>query len=143
MPTNHTENFNLSQWEKTDKVQMEDFNADNVKIDAAIAAAEAAIPKVAAGTYTGNGAATRIIELGFTPRLAYVCLSNGVTYSRTGYTNYSGGLAVPEAAAGPSAHPAVKIVEGGFQVEYYQPNNETVYTVTNSSGAIYYYFAIG
>ena len=37
MASNHTPNFNLSQWEKTDKVQMEDFNADNAKIDAALA----------------------------------------------------------------------------------------------------------
>ena len=38
MPSNFTENYNLSQWERTDKVQMEDFNADNAKIDAAIKA---------------------------------------------------------------------------------------------------------
>ena len=36
MASNHTPNFNLSQWEKTDKVQMEDFNADNAKIDAGL-----------------------------------------------------------------------------------------------------------
>ena len=38
MSTNHTENYQLSQWERTDRVQMEDFNADNAKIDAALAA---------------------------------------------------------------------------------------------------------
>ena len=37
MPSKQTENYHLSQWEKTDKVLMEDFNADNVKIDAALA----------------------------------------------------------------------------------------------------------
>ena len=35
---NHTPNYNLSQWAKSDQVQMEDFNADNAKIDAAIKA---------------------------------------------------------------------------------------------------------
>lgn len=40
MSTNHTEHYNLSQWEKSDKVQMEDFNADNAKIDAALKALE-------------------------------------------------------------------------------------------------------
>lgn len=65
MPTNHTENYQLSQWEKTDKVQMEDFNADNAKIDGALASHEAtlaslteAVPKLGncqiySATYVG------------------------------------------------------------------------------------------
>lgn len=36
MASNHTPNYNLSQWERSDKVIMEDFNADNAKIDAAL-----------------------------------------------------------------------------------------------------------
>ena len=35
---NHTQNYNLNQWAKSDQVKMEDFNADNAKIDAAIKA---------------------------------------------------------------------------------------------------------
>ena len=31
-----TENYQLNQWEPTDKISREDFNADNAKIDAAI-----------------------------------------------------------------------------------------------------------
>ena len=43
MPTNHTPHYNLNQWERDDRVLMEDFNADNAKIDAALGAkAEAA-----------------------------------------------------------------------------------------------------
>ncbi|MCI9156001.1 MAG: hypothetical protein HFF44_03545 [Lawsonibacter sp.] len=38
MPSNQTPNYQLSQWEKSDKVLMDDFNADNAKIDAAIKA---------------------------------------------------------------------------------------------------------
>ena len=33
-----TENFELNQWEKADRILMEDFNNDNAKIDAAMAA---------------------------------------------------------------------------------------------------------
>lgn len=33
-----TSNYKLSQWDKTDRIQMEDFNSDNSKIDAALAA---------------------------------------------------------------------------------------------------------
>ena len=36
MPTNHTPNYQLSQWERDDRVLMDDFNADNAKIDAAL-----------------------------------------------------------------------------------------------------------
>ena len=32
-----TSNYKLSQWEKTDRIEMEDFNADNSKVDAALA----------------------------------------------------------------------------------------------------------
>ena len=38
MSTNHTPNYQLSQWERSDRVQMEDFNADNAKVDAALKA---------------------------------------------------------------------------------------------------------
>lgn len=36
MPSKQTSNYNLSQWVKTDKVLMDDFNEDNSKIDAAL-----------------------------------------------------------------------------------------------------------
>lgn len=37
MPSNQTANYSLSQWVKSDQVRMEDFNADNAKLDAALA----------------------------------------------------------------------------------------------------------
>ena len=37
MSTNYTEHYNLCQWEPADKVLREDFNADNAKLDAALA----------------------------------------------------------------------------------------------------------
>ena len=38
MASNYTTNYNLCQWQPTDQVQRTDFNADNAKIDAALAA---------------------------------------------------------------------------------------------------------
>lgn len=35
-----TANYGLNQWNKSDRIQMEDFNADNVKTDQALAALE-------------------------------------------------------------------------------------------------------
>lgn len=40
---NHTQNYQLSQWEMSDRIRMEDFNADNAKLDAALKAHEDAI----------------------------------------------------------------------------------------------------
>ena len=37
MPSNQTPNYALNQWERDDRILMEDFNADNAKIDAALA----------------------------------------------------------------------------------------------------------
>ena len=71
MPSNHTPNYALNQWERDDRILMDDFNADNAKIDAAIkaevdarTAADAALQAALAKkgnvwaefyTYTGNG----------------------------------------------------------------------------------------
>ena len=64
---NKTTNYQLSQWEKTDRIQMENFNSDNAKIDTAlkanadaVAAAAAALEncgncRIVYGSYTGNG----------------------------------------------------------------------------------------
>ena len=64
---NKTANFQLTQWEKTDRILMEEFNSDNEKIDAAlkssadgVAALQTALAscgncKIVYGTYTGNG----------------------------------------------------------------------------------------
>ena len=66
---NTTANYQLSQWESTDRILMADFNGDNAKIDAALkanadAAASAAAAAAARGncqiwadTYTGSGKA--------------------------------------------------------------------------------------
>lgn len=53
MPSNFTENYNLSQWERTDQVRMEDFNTDNAKIDTAI--------KAEADTRTAGDAALQAV----------------------------------------------------------------------------------
>ena len=64
-----TTNYQLNQWAKSDRVMMDDFNADNTKIDAALkanadtaAAASAAVAlcgncKIETSTYTGTGSA--------------------------------------------------------------------------------------
>lgn len=55
-----TSNYQLNQWEMTDRIQMEDFNRDNETVDAALAAQAAILAqcgncKIEAGSYKGTG----------------------------------------------------------------------------------------
>lgn len=96
-----TPSLGLNKWLGTDKPKKDDFNADNQKMDDAhkalaatvtangqslathtgntashITAAERALwnskDKMATGKYTGNGAASRKITLGFAPRAGFL-----------------------------------------------------------------------
>lgn len=62
-----TSNYQSSQWDAEDRIQREDFNSDNAKVDAALAVAKAERDALAAavadcgncrivtGSYTGSG----------------------------------------------------------------------------------------
>ena len=96
---NQTANYQLCQWDPTDRILMEDFNSDNSKIDAALAgleAGKAAQSSLAAlqssvaaaqstangrarailGSYTGNGAETRSISVGASPKAVILSWDN-------------------------------------------------------------------
>ena len=49
----HTANFGLTQWEKTDRIQMEDFNANNAILEAALS--KCGNCRIETGTYIGTG----------------------------------------------------------------------------------------
>ena len=133
---NHTQNLHLPQWEADDRIMRTDFNNAFAAIDAALAAT----PHVAAGTYTGNGQASRVISLGFTPKAVFVTEKCGLPSITNSYQY--GGLAVPGGPAlhdGDAAKPVVKVVDGGFQCFY----NQSTGVQSNVSSATYYYFALG
>ena len=61
----HTTNHQLSQWENTDRVLMEDFNADNAKIDAALRAeADARAAETQARAAADAALAAQVAKLG-------------------------------------------------------------------------------
>ncbi len=91
---NRTNNYNLCQWEETDRVQRTDFNEDNAKVDAAVKAVDRRVdglegskanvsalnalvsrvtaleqPRFYIGSYVGNGADTRTVSLPWSPVL--------------------------------------------------------------------------
>ena len=143
---NRTNNYNLCQWEADDKIQRVDFNEDNAKIDAALGAlaeGAAAIPKLAAGTYTGNSAASRLIGVGFTPKAVFVLPANAYTY----FDSYSNGgavyagLAVTGAPGCRADLPSVEIVAGGFKVFHSTDTRPLIRT--NLTNEQYNYIALG
>ena len=75
----HTTNFNLSQWAKSDRIQMADFNADNQKIDAALAAVSQCNCRLYDATYTGDGAEAKTLTFPAKPMLIMSLGRNGVT----------------------------------------------------------------
>ena len=73
-----TEIYQLPQWEKTDRVLMEDFNE-------AFAQVEASIPRIAVGTYVGTGTCRTVytsLEIGFAPKFILVLNEGGSRFIR-------------------------------------------------------------
>lgn len=159
-----TTNYQLNQWDPDDKVLRTDFNADNAKIDAAIkvnadavaaetsarnsavASVRAAIPRIAAGSYTGDGAASRTISLGFTPKAVLLFTQRGSTYvsTRSAYHETHGGLAVTgHDVVDGAGHVVLSVVSGGFRVALLETNDPSInyYAQSNSQGAVYHYLA--
>ena len=140
MASGQTSNYKLNQWAAEDKVLREEFNRDNATL-------EAAVPKIVAGTYTGDGTENRIIDLGFTPNILFVCNDSGTVYSSSAtYANYHGGLVFKNRPAQVKNVVYLSIVENGFQIAYAvnTPNgsNFTTYFNTNSENSIYRYVAL-
>ena len=84
-----TTNFNFNQWEPTDPIRREDFNADNAAIDAALGALNTAVEacgncKLVVGTYTGTGVygSSNPISLTFKEEPLLLLINGG------GYTAY-------------------------------------------------------
>ena len=72
-----TQNYNLCQWAAEDRIMRSDFNADNQKIDAALAAQQAAMPRIAFGSYVGDGrygsSHKNTMTFDFAPKLVIIC----------------------------------------------------------------------
>ena len=113
----YTANYQLHQWVPEDNFLRTDFNQDFQKLDTALAEVQALAgqkSRVVAGTYTGNAAENRQINLGFQPIAVLVEISFGKR-AGSGYSMF-GGLAV---RGGSLQHSdtALSITQTGFQVD--------------------------
>lgn len=132
---NYTQNYQLNQWEQSDRVLMDDFNSDNQKIEAALGT----IPKIIMGSYTGNDAMSRVINLGVTPRVVLLVRQDGWSTSGSAST---GGVAFPDEPVDYYGTTVMEIVNQGFQV-YRDKRVDSYYSVDcNNSACTYHYIAI-
>ena len=121
---------------------VENGKADQSALEAAIST----IPRIVTGTYTGDGAMSKTISLGFTPKAVFVITAHGQVYDFYSGRLYYGGLALqghPLQWINPTVdEKAMEIVDGGFMVFY-----NTIYngqnSYTNVEGTEYYYMALG
>ena len=190
MASQYTQNYQLCQWHGSDQVKRTDFNEDNAKIDAALAAlaadklgpahleainnqlsqlstritqnasglsqvsgsltqTAATIPKVAVGTYTGDGAASRTIALSFTPKAVLVLTEDGRINYDDGHQFYYGGLALTGLPAQLNYngvyHNIVQVTANGFEVYYNEiyMKNWHIIVESNLASTVFRYFAIG
>ena len=135
---NQTPNYQLNQWDKTDRIRMEDFNADNAKIEAALnQTAEIALSasRLHFGTYKGTTSSSQTISLSFTPKIVIVCTEAGMFSDANG--NYYGGLAFTGIPCISASTKILEIVNNGF-VAYYSSGNK----VAANANRTYHYIAI-
>ncbi len=118
-------------WEKTD-AELED------RVEA-LETAGTLKSEVVFGTYTGDGTASRTINLGFTPVAVVVCDEMGRQYQSSGTRGIFGGIAVTgHPCASSSTNKAIEIVENGFNVA---DNSEENPARTNQGRITYYFIA--
>ena len=131
--------------EKADQAALDALAAEVAK-KATTAALEtvskklASMPYLVTGTYTGDGAESRLISLGFQPKALLVMREEG--YSARPYTDdYYGGLALPgkpvclQTSYGTNY--ILTIESKGFRVYY----NRDRYILSNQKDTNYYYLA--
>lgn len=139
----HTEYYQLSLWEQDDRIQMEDFNSNNAKIDAALAGGA----KIATGSYTGTGqygaSHPNTLTFDFAPKLVLISQAdNEVRSSMLLISGQTRGGLFPN--YGSSSGNVIKnyISWSGTSVSWYAERNESDQQL-NAGGVRYLYLAIG
>ena len=95
------------------------------------------------GTYTGDGAASRLINIGFTPKAVMVMCGGYATYSKGSQTHWYGGLALTGKPVKASDGRAVLNIEaGGFRVYTESTQVFADYVMSNTAERSYHYIAV-
>ena len=133
-----TSNFNLNKPEAADPMRLEDFNQNADLIDAALANLTAAVPKIAVGTYTGDGSTTaKTIDVGFAPKMVFVW-ANWKDDSSTYSANYCGMV-----VQGQALQNILTLTSTGFQVKSTKDSKGYQEYPFLNANQLYFYFAVG
>ena len=125
-----TTNYQLPKWEKTDRIQMSDFNDMTAALDAALKANADAMPRILHGSYTGDGEASQFIPLAAQPQVLIVTSGGRTSQGNIMY----GGVVFPTV---PSE--SVTLGETGFTARGGNANSMARANLLNTS---YQYLAI-
>ena len=116
------------------KAEQEDLDS----LEDTVQQISADLTKITFGTYAGDGAESRTINLGFTPKAVFVIEAGGRTLM-SGYSiQHYGGLAFQNTPATDSSGDIVQIVTNGFKV-FNRLNGD--YIRTNYEGLDFHYIA--
>ena len=122
-----TTNYQLNHWEPEDRVTRADFNADNAKLDAALAGLQTAVAGAASfvtGSYSGNDSYPRTITLGFRPKAVIFSTVAGTTF----YTGQCyGGVLLSNRALAFSGTTFAQITDDGFSLVSGKTNDSQWY----------------
>ena len=122
-----TTNYQLPKWEKTDRIQMKDFNDMTATLDAALAAKCG----IVTGTYTGDGTNDRTVDLG-RPVAFLMVQRTGRRSSNFTEVGWMAGEGCIHGGTGGSS--GLTHTGSGFLI-----NDSNAF---NESGVVYRYFAI-
>ena len=140
---NHTTNYQLNQWAKSDRIRMDDFNADNQKIDAALAACGNC--KIATGSYTGTGeygkANPSTLTFDFVPKFVLIrVLEADLITGLSLYSPFTLGK-LEKMGSSASSQNEIHVSWEGSSVSWF--NYSSAEYQANESGCSYAYLAIG
>ena len=147
---NHTTNYQLPKWEKTDRIQMKDFNDMTATLDAALKANADAMPKIVTGSYVGTGSYgasnPNTLTFDFAPKLVIIC---GYEYYAILFRGCSFGAGVRTDVS--SEHSILEAIWSDSGISWYCKKvctSNTIGTVSakqqlNNIDITYQYIAIG
>lgn len=136
-----TSQYQFSQWAATDRIQMADFNADNLKTEQALSALAAQTAQIAncgncqlyTTTYTGNGSTTAK-SVTFPAKPVVVMISDAYGICRTLFWQ-----GMPSSPYLHSSYDGMTLTWNGNTVSWQQSNAENMF---NRSGITYYLAAL-
>ena len=141
MASNETQNFHLNQWSLPDDVRMEDFNADNLKLEQALSG----MLRCQSGSYVGDGTydEAHAITLQFDLDPQIVIVSNLSEFTTDGIIALRGtntGIYLNFGTSG-VYRVNVPVTWGTNSLTWYSPAAPHVHA--NTEGTVYRYFALG